>query len=139
MDRSWIFRRSGAVVPLSLDGLGPISVTPRLRWISAAVFEENVWRGFLPASGPNAIRWKSAPRQTGDGKHVLHDSWQSRSHVRRGGCCVKTNTIDYRVLQGELNIDPNANYTPGENFTDVQGNDLVGWKTVEETASRSST
>jgi len=120
---------SGAVVPLSLDGLGPdLTFTQDSGWISPQ-FEENVWRGFLPASGRTQLRWK-ATRQTGDGKLFFTTHGKVEANVG-AGLLRQDHTIDYRVLQGELKSIRMQINGPGE-ITDVQGNDLVGWKTVED-------
>ncbi|MCM2369843.1 hypothetical protein [Aporhodopirellula aestuarii] len=123
----------GAVVPITLTGLGADLEFQRAGDSIVPQRDEDKWLAFLPASGRAHLRWKAA-RQTGEGKLFF----TTTSHVEAtvgAGLLRQDHQIDFQILQGELKTIQILMQGPGE-ILDVQGKDLVSWKVTGEAGSR---
>ncbi|TWU01598.1 hypothetical protein [Neorhodopirellula pilleata] len=119
----------GAVVPLTLEGLGgdiefqrePTLIVPQRR--------DDAWIGFLPASGHAKLAWKPS-RSTGEGKLFFTTTGQIEASVG-AGLMRQNHSIVYQILQGELKSVQMRLHGPGE-ILDVSGTNIVGWQTNGE-------
>lgn len=115
---------AGAVVPLTLTGLGADLEFQRDQDSVVPIHQTDAWLGFLPATGRAKLRWK-ADSKAGEGK--LFFTTTGRVEARIGaGLLRQDHQIDYQVLQGELKSISILLQGPGE-ILDVQGANIVGW------------
>ncbi|MEM1296588.1 MAG: hypothetical protein AAGH89_14570, partial [Verrucomicrobiota bacterium] len=124
---------AGAVVPLNLQGLGT-EVEFRETTSVVPVQADNAWRGFLPANGHLCATWKSG-RKAGEGKLFFATTATVESSIG-AGLLRQSHRMDYKVLQGELDVLTFTLDGPGEILA-VEGKNIIGW-TVEEQQLRLS-
>ncbi|MEZ6149014.1 MAG: hypothetical protein R3C09_02745 [Pirellulaceae bacterium] len=124
---------ASAVIPLTLQGLGSTLEFQRDQESVVPIRDEEVWLGFLPASGRAKLQWKTA-RRTEEGKLFFTTTGQVEARVDVG-LLRQEHRIDYQVLQGELKSLGIQLHGPGE-ILDVQGKNIVGWKVIEEGEAR---
>ncbi|MCP4505316.1 MAG: hypothetical protein GY826_02845, partial [Fuerstiella sp.] len=91
--------------------------------------DNNIWLGFLPATGRAKLQWKTA-RKTGKGKLFFTTTGHIEAKVGVG-LLRQDHQIDYQVLQGELKSLSILLHGPGE-ILDVQGSNIVAWKVTDE-------
>lgn len=124
---------ASAVVPMTLSGLDPDLEFHRDQESVVPLRSDDIWMGFLPATGRAKLHWKTA-RRTGEGK--LFFSTTGRIDTRVGaGLLRQDHQIDYQVLQGELASIRILLKGPGE-ILDVQGTNIVGWKVSKQGGDR---
>ncbi len=120
---------AGAVVPLTLEGLGADLDFDRDQQFVSPEHREDTWIGFLPATGHAKLQWRPG-RQTGEGK--LFFTARGRVEASVGaGLLRQDHQIDYRVLQGELKSLQLRLQGPGE-ILDVKGDNILGWNVSGE-------
>ena len=124
---------ASAVVPLTINGLEPELEFHRDQQSVVPLFEKQAWVGFLPATGRANLKWKPA-RQAGEGKLFFTTTGQVEAQLG-AGLLRQNHRIDYQVLQGELNSLSVRLQGPGE-ILDVQGNNLVAWKVIDQGEDR---
>ena len=113
----------GAVVPISLKGVGPDSEFHEQAPVVPGKEADGLWRGFLPADGNASVAWKPL-RKTGEGK--LFFTTTARVNVGVGaGLMRQTSEIDYKILQGELETLLLKLEGPGEVLA-VEGDNVLG-------------
>ncbi len=123
---------AGVVVPVMIDGLSKsvefdnsLSVVPK--------FNDNRWRGFLPASGQAALAWHAADK-VADG--TLFFSSTGSTDVRVGSGLLRQLTVlDLRVLQGKLGELTLTLDGPGEVLS-VSGAPVLGWNVRDAAGKR---
>ncbi|MDP1561317.1 MAG: hypothetical protein Q8M16_07970, partial [Pirellulaceae bacterium] len=91
---------AGAVVPLTINGLGSDIDFQRDQTSVVPQRIEQTWLGFLPASGRAALQWKSM-RQAGEGKLFFASTGRIESQVA-AGLLRQDHHLDFQVLQGSL-------------------------------------
>lgn len=116
---------TGAVVPVVVNGMDT-----DLEFVSEGQFvvprqDNDAWKGFLPATGNVAMRWKSS-QKTEQGKLFFTTNGKIETSVG-AGLLRQRHLIDYRVLQGELATLELSMNGPGE-VLDVQGANLIAWQ-----------
>jgi hypothetical protein len=116
---------TSAVVPLTLNGLGPEHEFHRDQESIVALWANDSWLGFLPATGRARMQWKAAS-QTGEGKLFYSTTGKIESQVG-SGLLRQDHLIEYQILQGELKSMQFLLQGPGE-IQEVQGGTtVVGW------------
>ncbi|MCH7685518.1 MAG: hypothetical protein IH899_02350, partial [Planctomycetes bacterium] len=120
---------ASAVVPLTLSGLDSDLVFHRDQESVVPLRDNNIWLGFLPATGRARLQWKSA-RKAGEGKLFFTTTGHIEAKVG-AGLLRQDHQIDYQVLQGELKSLSILLHGPGE-ILDVQGSNIVAWKVTGE-------
>ncbi len=124
---------ASAVIPLTLQGLGAELEFQRDQESVVPVRANDLWLGFLPATGRAKLQWKIA-RQAGEGKLFFSTTGQVDAKVD-AGLLRQEHHIDYQVLQGELKSLSILLLGPGE-ILDVQGQNIIGWKVIAAGDSR---
>ena len=120
---------ASAVVPLTLSGLDADLEFHRDQESVVPLRDNNIWLGFLPATGRARLQWKTA-RKTGEGKLFFTTTGHIEAMVG-AGLLRQDHQIDYKVLQGELKSLSIQLIGPGE-ILDVQGSNIVAWKVTGE-------
>lgn len=125
----------GAVAPATLEGFpGHLEFRDDSSVVLAR--EEKVegarYAGFLPANGDFHLFWKEA-RSTGEGKLFFSSTGLVEGFVS-AGLLRQDHQIDYKILQGELDVFELMLEGEGE-VLGVEGSNVVGWK-VEAGAPR---
>ncbi|HWA24504.1 MAG TPA: hypothetical protein VG734_02435 [Lacunisphaera sp.] len=123
---------AGAVVPLSLEGLGTdVSFKPDSPIVPAAVAQG--WAGFLPADGAASLAWKRTREKT---EGTLFFTSSEQSEVRVGAGLLRQSTrLGLRVLQGKL-ASVRCRLEGFGEILGVEGTNVVGWKVVPEGPAR---
>jgi len=124
---------ASAVVPLTLNGLDSELEFHRDQQSVVPLRDNDIWLGFLPATGRAKLQWKTA-REAGEGKLFFTTTGHIEAKVGVG-LLRQDHQIDYQVLQGELKSLSILLNGPGE-ILDVQGNNIVAWKVTDEGADR---
>ncbi|MDG2222201.1 MAG: DUF308 domain-containing protein [Rubripirellula sp.] len=124
---------TSAVVPLTINGLKPEIEFHRDQQSVVPLLENQSWIGFLPATGRANLKWKPA-RQAGEGKLFFTTTGQVEAQLG-AGLLRQNHRINYQVLQGELKSLSISLKGPGE-ILDVQGNNLVAWKVIDQGEDR---
>jgi hypothetical protein len=124
---------AGVVVPVKIEGLGgTVSFDNSLAVVPE--WNENQWRGFLPASGNATMAWR-AKDKVADG--TLFFSSTETTDVRVGSGLLRQMTVlDLRVLQGKLADLSLALDGPGEVLS-VEGDPVLGWNVKDAGGKRS--
>lgn len=125
---------AGAVVPLTINGLGSDIDFQRDQTSVVPQRIEQTWLGFLPASGRAALQWKSM-RQAGEGKLFFASTGRIESQVG-AGLLRQDHLLDFQVLQGSLPTIRIALDGPGEILEVQGGSQIVGWNVVTEDNNR---
>ncbi|MDA7877937.1 hypothetical protein N9B39_00150 [bacterium] len=124
---------AGAVVPVRLQGLGAGLTFHRDQQSVVPLWQENVWVGFLPATGRVHVRWK--PKRTaGEGKLFFTTTGNIEARVG-SGLLRQDHVLEYQVLQGELGSLSMILRGPGE-ILDVNGDNIVAWQVSENDGER---
>ena len=124
---------ASAVVPLTLNGLDSDLEFHRDQQSIVPLRDNDIWLGFLPATGRARLQWKTA-RKAGEGKLFFTTTGQIEAKVGVG-LLRQDHQIDYQVLQGELKSLSILLHGPGE-ILDVQGSNIVAWKVTDEGETR---
>ncbi|MCB1229156.1 MAG: hypothetical protein KDN19_02755 [Verrucomicrobiae bacterium] len=115
----------GAVVPMTLEGLGKDLEFSRGADVVTPTRRANEWVGFLPASGRANLAWKP-DRRAGEGK--LFFTTAAHVETRLGaGLLRQDHEIEFRVLQGRLDSLGMTIEGEGEVLA-VEGPDVTGWQ-----------
>lgn len=132
--RLWFDLASGTVAPVELTGLpGGAEIRPDATL--ALEESEEVWTGFLPASGQFRVAWKQS-RMTGEGKLFFSTSSQTEASVG-AGLLRQDHRIECKVLQGELDTLEATLLGEGEVLS-VEGQNVAEWTVSDETPRRLS-
>ncbi|TWT84831.1 hypothetical protein CA13_63120 [Planctomycetes bacterium CA13] len=116
---------ASAVVPITIRGLDSDLEFHRDQESVVPLRDNEMWLGFLPATGHAKLQWKTA-RKAGEGK--LFFTTTAHIEARAGaGLLRQDHQIDYQVLQGELESLSILLHGPGE-ILDVQGKNIVSWQ-----------
>jgi len=124
---------ASAVVPLTLNGFDSDLEFHRDQQSVVPLLGDNIWRGFLPATGRANLQWRNA-RQTGQGKLFFTTTGQIEATVG-AGLLRQDHQIDYKVLQGALKALSIQVHGPGE-ILDVLGSNIVAWNVTGEGDNR---
>lgn len=124
---------AGAVVPMRLEGLNAEMTFHRDQQSVSPLWQENIWVGFLPASGRVHLKWK--PKRTaGEGKLFFTTTGIVEARVG-SGLLRQDHLLSYQVLQGALGALGMSLSGPGE-ILDVKGDNIVAWKVSEKDGQR---
>jgi len=124
---------AGAVVPVRLQGLNAGLTFHRDQQSVVPLWQENVWVGFLPATGRVHVQWK--PKRTaGEGKLFFTTTGNIEARVG-SGLLRQDHVLDYQVLQGELSSLSMILRGPGE-ILDVKGDNIVAWQVSDNDGQR---
>lgn len=124
---------ANAVVPITLKGFEQQLEFQRNDQAIVPIWSQDQWQAFLPANGDVKLQWKSV-RSVAEGK--LFFTTSARIEARVGpGLLRQNHSLKYQVLQGQLKSLTVDLVGPGE-ILDVQGQNVVGWKVVDEESAR---
>lgn len=124
---------AGAVVPMSLDGLGAELEFSNSSQSMTLLQEGGQWKGFLPATGHARLRWRNA-QSTSQGKLFFTTSAEIQASVGPG-LLRQVHRLKYHVLQGQLRVLTLRLSGPGE-ILGVEGKHVVGWEVSDNETER---
>ncbi|MBL8812763.1 MAG: hypothetical protein JNM43_21540 [Planctomycetaceae bacterium] len=125
---------TSAVVPLTLNGLAADLEFQRDQESIVPLKNNDVWLGFLPATGRAKLQWKAA-RQAGEGKLFFSTTGRIESQLG-AGLLRQDHLIEYQVLQGELRSMQILLQGPGEILEVQGGTTVVGWNVTTQGDNR---